>query len=87
VRVLAEIDEPTFNVIRRVLFEGEAARGVPHPLTRAQAAVLLETMKDLLYQTYVRRAKLQVALRVRQFPPEPQAAVPFDKSASRSAGG
>ena len=87
VRTLAEIDDATFNAIRRVLFEGEAARGVPQPLTRAQAAVLLETMKDLLYQTYVRRAKLQLALRLRQFPPEPQAAVPFEKPASRSAGG
>ncbi len=69
VRMLAEIDDSTFDAIRRVLFEGEAARGQPaQPLTRMQAAVLLETMKDLLYQTYIRRAKLQQALRLRQFP-------------------
>jgi len=29
--------------------------------------VLLETMKDLLTQTYVRRAKLRQALKVRRF--------------------
>jgi hypothetical protein len=69
VRAMAEIDDATFDVIRRVLFEGEPARGTAvAPLTRLQAAVLVETMKDLLYQTYVRRAKLQSALRLRHFP-------------------
>ena len=85
VRMLAQIDDVTFNAIRRVLFEGEAARGVPEPLTRAQAAVLLETMKDLLYQTYVRRAKLQLALRVRQFPTEAQTVATFEEPTTRSA--
>jgi hypothetical protein len=71
VRAMADIDEATFDPIRRVLFEGEPAHGsgVP-PLNRLQAAVLVETMKDLLYQTYVRRAKLQNALRLRRFPAE-----------------
>ena len=32
-----------------------------------QAAALLETMKDLLNQTYVRKAKLRQALKVRRF--------------------
>lgn len=69
VRVMAEIDDATFNAIRRVLFEGEPARGSPAAsLNRMQASVLLETMKDLLYQTYVRRAKFQQALRLRHFP-------------------
>lgn len=69
VRMLAEIDDSTFNAIRRVLFEGEAPQGqVAQPLTRLQAMVLLETLKDLLYQSYVRRARLQQALRLRQFP-------------------
>lgn len=69
VRTMAEMDDGTFNAIRRVLFEGEPARGpLLQPLTRLQAAVLLETMKDLLYQTYIRRAKFQQALRLRHFP-------------------
>jgi hypothetical protein len=83
VRSLAEIDDVTFNAIRRVLFEGDAQRGPPQqPLTRMQAAVLLETMKDLLYQTYIRRAKLQKALRLRQFPQEAVTALPGAESRS-----
>lgn len=69
VRTLAGIDDATFDVIRRVLFEGEAPRGQPlPPLGNLQAAVLVETLKDLLYQCYVRRTRLQQALRLRQFP-------------------
>ncbi|MCC7257871.1 MAG: hypothetical protein IT486_05830 [Gammaproteobacteria bacterium] len=89
VKMLAEIDDGTFAAVRRVLFEGEPPRGTsPAPLTRLQAAVLLETMKDLLFQTYVRRARLQAALRLRQFPPAESAPRPAgDLPASRSAGG
>ncbi len=69
VRTLAGIDASVFDVVRRVLFEGEPPRGqAAGPLTRLQAAVLLETLKDLLYQSYIRRARLQQALRLRQFP-------------------
>lgn len=84
VRTLADIDDTTFNAIRRVLFEGESPRTLPAaPLSRLQAAALLETMKDLLYQTYVRRAKLQQALRLRQFPPA--TALPAPQPGSDSA--
>jgi hypothetical protein len=87
VRVMAEMDDATFNAIRRVLFEGEPARGAPaQPLSRTQAAVLLETMKDLLYQTYVRRAKFQQALRLRHFPAvQPAASAASEKPPSKSA--
>jgi len=88
VRMLADIEDSTFNAIRRVLFEGEPTGGHPsQPLTRTQAAVLLETMKDLLYQIYVRRAKLQQALRLRHFPTETPAPVTTEKPAPRSAEG
>jgi len=89
VRALAGIDESTFGAIRSVLFEGDATRGPAlTPLTRAQAAVLLETMKDLLYQTYIRRARLQQALRLRQFPlaepvTRPAGQTPAPRSAER----
>lgn len=89
VRTMAEIDEGTFNAIRRVLFEGEPGRAqAAAPLSRMQAALLLETMKDLLYQTYVRRAKFQQALRLRHFPLEaqqPAARATTDPAAARSA--
>jgi hypothetical protein len=85
VRALAGLDDVTFNAVRRVLFEGEAPRGPAAPaLTRLQAAVLLETMKDLLYQTYIRRAKLQKALRLRQFPAGETTAAP-ESATPRSA--
>jgi len=87
VRTMADMDDATFNAIRRVLFEGEPSRGQPaQPLNRLQAAVLLETMKDLLYQTYVRRAKLQQALRLRQFPVEQPAVASDEEPAPRIAG-
>jgi len=66
VQELGAIDEPTFSAVRRVIFDPEAGRPEPG-CDRRQAAVLLETMKDLLTQTYVRQAKLRQALKVRRF--------------------
>ena len=43
------------------------AAGTEPAFERRQAAALLETMKDLLNQTYVRKAKLRQALKVRRF--------------------
>jgi len=83
-RALANIDEATFTVLRRALFESDA-RG-PTQLTRAQASILLEVLKDLLYQTYVRRAKLQQALRLRQFPADTPLTQPIDPQGQRTAG-
>ena len=36
-------------------------------LSRSQAGVLLEVMKDMFYQCFVRRGKLTRAIKVRQF--------------------
>lgn len=66
VQDLGAIDEATFDAVRRVIFEPETGRQEPE-FNRRQAAALLETMKDLLTQTYVRRAKLRQALKVRRF--------------------
>jgi len=68
VREMGEIDEDTFAVVMRVIF----AAG-PDPLLDLptidtyQAAVLLEVMKDFLYQAYVRKGRLQHAMKVRRF--------------------
>jgi len=68
VRDLAGLDEPTFNRLRRVIFDSDLDRGgAPPELDATQAAVLLETMKDALYQTYVRGAKLRKALEMRTY--------------------
>ena len=70
-RDLAQIDDADFTALRQVLFESDTHRGIVTPsLTGLQAAVLVELMKDLLSQTYVRKSKLQQALRRRGLPSE-----------------
>ncbi|MEX2495868.1 MAG: hypothetical protein WD448_07260 [Woeseia sp.] len=63
---IAEIDDETFAPVKRVLFEARDEEDLPL-LNRAQAGVLLEVMKDLLYQCFVRRGKLTRAIKVRRF--------------------
>jgi hypothetical protein len=65
VKDMAEIDNETFNVVKSVVFDSEE-EGYPR-LNPAQASVLLEMMKDMLYQCYVRKGKLQQAMMVRRF--------------------
>lgn len=65
VKDMAEIDNETFSVVKRVVFDSD---GDSFPmLDSAQAGVLLELMKDMLYQCYVRKGKLQQAMMVRRF--------------------
>jgi hypothetical protein len=63
---IAEIDDDSFAPIKQVLFDSDRETDVPL-LTRAQAGVLLEVMKDMLYQCFVRRGKLSRAIKVRRF--------------------
>jgi len=68
VRSMADIDAPTFIEIKRVVFGTDAD---PHPslpaLDDQQAGVLLEVIKDLLYQVYVRKGRLQQAMMMRRY--------------------
>ena len=66
VQELGAIDDATFAAVRRIIFDPETGRQEPE-FDRRQASALLETMKDVLTQTYVRRAKLRQALKVRRF--------------------
>ncbi len=68
VRDIAEIDADTFALVVRVISgpESDAAPDLPI-LDSYQAAVLLEVMKDFLYQAYVRKGRLQHAMKVRRF--------------------
>ena len=68
IRQLAELDEESFATVKKVLFEGDA-QGRPGPplIDNFQAGVLLEVIKDLLYQAYVRRGRLQQAMMVRRY--------------------
>lgn len=67
IRDLAEIDDDTFEVIRRVLFDSEDGRDSMPVVNPAQAGVLLEFMRDILYQSYVRKGKLQQAMMMRRY--------------------
>jgi hypothetical protein len=66
VQELGDIDDATFKAVCRIIFDPDEGKQEPD-YDRRQAAVLLETMKDMLTQTYVRRAKLRQALKVRRF--------------------
>jgi hypothetical protein len=67
VRDMAEMDAALFTPIKRVLFgtDADVAPSLP-TIDEDQAALLLEVIKDLLYQCYVRKARLQQALVVRR---------------------
>ena len=61
---VGEVDAATADVVETVLFGmGED----PPELDADVAAILIEVVKDLLYQGYVRTAKLKAAIRMRRF--------------------
>lgn len=65
---LAEIDGDTSALVRKVLFGGDTDPSAQLPeLTPNEAGVLLEMVKDMLYEAYVRKGKLQQAMMVRRF--------------------
>jgi hypothetical protein len=63
---IAGFDEDTFAPIKTVLFGTGQQEDLPL-LNRAQAGILLEILKDLFYQCFVRHGKLTRAIKVRQF--------------------
>jgi DNA-directed RNA polymerase subunit RPC12/RpoP len=60
------IDDDSFAPIKSVLFGSGQHEDLPL-LNRAQAGILLEVMKDMFYQCFVRRGKLSRAVKVRRF--------------------
>lgn len=63
---IAGIDDDTFAPIKKVLFDSGEEEELPI-LNRTQAGILLEVLKDMFYQCFVRRGKLTRALKVRRF--------------------
>jgi len=63
---IAEIDDETFAPIKTVLFDTGEDEELPL-LNHSQAGILLEILKDMLYQCFVRRGKLTRAIKVRRF--------------------
>jgi len=63
---IAGIDDETFAPIKKVLFGSGEHEELPF-LNRTAAGILLEVLKDLFYQCFVRRGKLTRAIKVRSF--------------------
>ena len=68
IRRLAELEDDAYELVRKVLFDfDEPGRGNLPVIDGIHAGVLLEVLKDLLYQAYVRRGRLQQAMMVRRY--------------------
>ena len=63
---IAGIDDVSFAPIKVILFDSGQEEHLPI-LNRAQAGILLEVLKDMFYQCFVRHGKLTRALKVRRF--------------------
>lgn len=85
IRGMAELDAETFSLLKKILFDNDTDSYPNLPaLMGEQAGILLEVMKDLLYQAYIRRGKLQQAMTVRRFFAEEglHKVTPFAKASS-----
>jgi hypothetical protein len=70
IRSLAELDDGIFADLRGVLFGSDSDPWPNHPhLDQERAGILLEVMRDLLYQTFVRKARLVQAMQLRKAAP------------------
>ena len=68
VRELAGIGAGPFGKLRTILFGAETDPRPNMPLLDSyEAGIVLEVIKDLLYEAYVRKGKLQQAMMVRRF--------------------
>jgi len=64
---LANLDEESFQLIRNLLFDVSSGLPIAPGIDRRLAGILLECMKDLLQQAYIRRRRLRKVLQMRQF--------------------
>jgi hypothetical protein len=66
-RKLADLDEATYSELRKVIAVTSISETQLPQLDELQCGALLEVMKDLLYQTFVRKGRLQQAMSMRRF--------------------
>ena len=83
---IGELDARASDSIDAVLFAEDSA---PPEIGADEAAVLVEVIKDLLYQSYVRTAKLQAAMKMRRYlaGEAAQKVTPIDGRSRREIGG
>jgi hypothetical protein len=67
-RDLAGLPAETYGKLKAILFGSESdPRPNPPPLDSYEAGIVLEVVKDVLYEAYVRKGKLRQAILVRRF--------------------
>lgn len=64
VTAIAELDPKAVETLEQVLFSTDVAEPEIGP---EEAAALIEVIKDMLYQRYVRTAKLKAAMKMRRY--------------------
>ena len=64
---MAEIEAETFTILEQIIIAGHDGAH-PHlpELSPDRAKILLELMKDVLYQIFVRKAKIQESVELRK---------------------
>jgi hypothetical protein len=83
---IGELDARAADRIAAVLFADDPA---PPEIDPDEAAVLIEVIKDLLYQSYVRTSKLQAAIKMRRYfaRETAQKVIPIDGRSRRDSDG
>jgi hypothetical protein len=64
---MAQIDDDTYTLLKQIVIDGhDGAHPYLPSLDEQRAQLLLELMKDVLYQLFVRKAKLEKAMLLRR---------------------
>lgn len=67
IRETANLDDETYEIFQQIIIAGHDGAHPHLPrLSPERAGVLLELMKDVMYQLFVRQAKIQEAIRLRK---------------------
>ena len=62
-----KINDDDYELVRRVLFDADEGRDSLPLISAVEAGILLEFMRDILYQAYVRKGKIQQAMMIRRY--------------------
>ena len=66
-KAIIDIDDETYKILEQIIIAGHDGAH-PHlpKLSPERAAILLELMKDVLYQLYIRKVKIEEAIKLRK---------------------
>jgi hypothetical protein len=64
---MADIDDETFKIVEQIILDGHDGAH-PHlpDLSAERAEILLELMRDVMYQLYIRKGKVAKAAAMRK---------------------